>query len=137
MKIKLPLLSLLVCILSGAGNQNSWSQNIESMPPVVVKTFPEAGSKEVSPGVVEIKVVFSKPMTDKSWSFSTAWSGSTPEMVGQPEYQADKKTCTLKVKLEPGKTYGYWLNSQRFRNFTDAEGHAAVPYLLVFKTKNS
>ena len=28
-----------------------------------------------------------------------------------------------------------WLNSENFGNFMDAEGHAAVPYLLIFKTK--
>ena len=39
------------------------------------------------------------------------------------------------VKLEPGKTYGYWINSQSFKNFKDQQGHPAVPYLLVFQTK--
>jgi hypothetical protein len=43
----------------------------------------------------------------------------------------------LKVKLEPGKTYAYWLNSGNFHNFKDRERHAAVPYLLVFQTKGS
>ena len=32
-------------------------------------------------------------------------------------------------------TYALWLNSAKFGNFKDAEGRAAVPYLLVFKTK--
>ena len=110
-------------------------QDIESMPPVVVKTVPEAGSRDVSPGVVEIRVTFSKEMADNSWSWSTAWQGSTPEGMGKPIYEADGKTCVLKVKLEPDKTYGYWLNSERFKNFKDRQGHSAVPYLLVFHTK--
>jgi len=41
----------------------------------------------------------------------------------------------LKVKLEPNKTYGYWINSQNFHGFKDPQGHSAVPYLLVFQTK--
>jgi RNA polymerase sigma-70 factor (ECF subfamily) len=113
------------------------SQTIESMPPVVVKTMPESGTKDVSPGTIEIKVTFSKPMADGSWSWSTAWEGSTPEVVGKPKYEADGKTCVLKVKLEPNKSYGYWLNSGNFHNFKDRERHAAVPYLLVFQTKGS
>ena len=113
------------------------SQTIESMPPVVVKTVPESGAKEVSPGTIQIKVTFSKPMADGSWSWSTAWEGSTPEVVGEPKYEADGKTCVLKVKLEPGKTYAYWLNSGNFHNFKDRERHASVPYLLVFQTKGS
>jgi len=43
----------------------------------------------------------------------------------------------MKVKLEPNKTYCYWLNSQKFTNFRDTSGHSAVPYLLVFQTKGS
>ena len=105
------------------------------MAPVVVKTVPEAGSKEVSPGVVEIRVTFSKPMMDQSWSWSTAWKDSSPEFVGTPVYDADQRTCVVKVKLEPNKTYGYWLNSQNFHGFKDQQGHSAVPYLFVFKTK--
>lgn len=102
---------------------------------MVVKAVPEAGSKEVAPGVVEIRVTFSKPMTDQSWSWSTAWKDSTPEIIGKPKYDADKKTCVVKAKLEAGKTYGYWLNSDKFHGFKDEKGHSAVPYLLVFKTK--
>lgn len=109
---------------------------IESMPPVVVKTVPEAGSTNVAPGEVEIKVTFSKRMMDNNWSWSTAWEKSDAEVIGKPKYEADGKTCVLKVKLEPGKTYGYWLNSQKFKNFKDSGGQPAVPYLLTFKTTN-
>jgi RNA polymerase sigma-70 factor (ECF subfamily) len=40
-----------------------------------------------------------------------------------------------KVKLEPGKTYAFWLNSNNFHNFKDNDGRPAVPYLLIFQTK--
>jgi len=109
-------------------------RDIESMPPVVVKTLPESGAKDVAPGIVEIKVTFSKAMSDNSWSWSSAWPGSTPKTVGKPRYEADRKTCVLQVKLEPNKTYVYWLNSEKFKSFKDQQGHPAVPYLLVFQT---
>ena len=48
---------------------------------------------------------------------------------------ADGKTCIATVKLEPGKSYVSWLNSQKFGNFKDKDGQSAVPYLLVFETK--
>jgi len=41
----------------------------------------------------------------------------------------------LPVKLEPGKTYAVWVNSEKFDNFKGADGRSAVPYLLVFKTR--
>ena len=110
-------------------------QNIGSMPPVVVKTVPESGKKDVEPGTTEIKVTFSKPMTDGSWSWASAWENSSPEGIEKPRYEADGKTCVLKVKLEPHKTYAFWINSSSFHNFRDRQGHPAVPYLLIFQTK--
>ena len=108
---------------------------VETVQPVVVKTVPQAGSKDVDPNLKEIRVTFSKEMVDRSWSWSTTWKDSIPEMAGGPEYLEDKRTCVLGVKLEPGRTYGFWVNSQRFRNFKDKDGRSAVPYLLVFQTK--
>lgn len=120
--------ALILCVLTVR------AQSIEAMPPVVVKTIPESGAINVKPGEMEIKVTFSKDMRDGSWSWSTAWRDSTPEIVSKPRYEADKRTCVLKVKLEPGKTYAYWLNSQKFTNFKDSLNHPAVPYLLIFET---
>ncbi len=122
-----------LCILGSAPVR---SQTIDSMPPVIIKTIPESGAIEVSPGEFEIKVTFSKKMTDGSWSWSTAWQDSSPKSLGKPKYEADGKTCVMKVKLEPGKTYAYWLNSNKFKNFKDQQGNPSVPYLLIFKTKD-
>jgi len=130
------LASLIISHLFTAWTVEGQGQDIESMPPVVVKTVPESGAKNVAPGVVEIKVTFSKEMTDGSWSWSTAWQGSTPDPVGKPKYEPDRKTCVMKVKLEPNKTYAYWLNNGKFQNFKDRQGHPSVPYLLVFQTKD-
>ena len=128
------IVGLAAVMLLGAGGVST-AADIESMPPVVVKTIPEGGRKDVPPGEMEIKVTFSKPMADGSWSWSTAWQGSAPEMIGKPRYDADGKTCVLKVKLEPNTTYAYWLNSEKFKNFKDRQGRPAVPYLLGFKTR--
>ena len=134
--MKKTILAIAVSALFVLSAHNIHAEDIDSMPPVVVKTVPEAGSKNVAPGEMEIKVTFSKEMKD-GWSWSTAWKDSTPEIIGKPHYEADRKTCVLKVKLEPGKTYGYWLNSQKFVNFKDKGGHSAVPYLLAFQTKGN
>ena len=108
---------------------------LESVPPVVVKTVPEAGAGEVDPNLTEIKVTFSKDMQDGSWSWTALSKESFPKLDGKPKYLADKRTCVLPVKLEPGKTYSIWVNSEKFGNFKDPDGRSAVPYLLVFKTK--
>lgn len=108
--------------------------SLDSVPPVVTKTVPAAGAADVDPKTTEIRVTFSKDMKDGTWSWSTFSKDSFPKVDGKPKYQKDKRTCVLPVKLEPGRTYAMWLNSNKFRNFKDAKGRPAVPYLLVFKT---
>ena len=109
---------------------------LESAPAVVVKTVPEAGASEVDANTTEVRVTFSKPMQDGTWSWSLVSQESFPQMNGEPHYEADKRTCVLPVKLLPGKTYAIWINTQKFLNFKDAKGQPAVPYLLVFRTKS-
>ncbi|HEY2588776.1 MAG TPA: Ig-like domain-containing protein [Tepidisphaeraceae bacterium] len=108
---------------------------LKTAPPVVVKTEPMAGADKVDPNLKEIRVTFSKEMTDGSWSWSTASEDTFPEIDGKPHYLSDKRTCALPVKLKPGKTYAIWVNSENFGNFKDKDGRSAVPYLLVFETK--
>jgi hypothetical protein len=108
---------------------------LNSLPPVVVHTVPASGARDVAPGVAEIRVKFSKEMADNSWSWTSVWEGSTPEMLGSPHYDPDRRVCAITVSLEPGKTYAWWLNSEQFRNFEDPHGNPAVPYLLIFQTR--
>jgi len=109
---------------------------LAEQPPVVVETFPVSGAHDVEPGETEIRVRFSKEMADGSWSWSSAWENSTPDFIGQPHYETDGRTCAVKVKLEPGRTYAWWLNSEKFLNFRDSENRPAIPYLLIFQTKS-
>jgi Bacterial Ig-like domain len=126
-----------VALIGGiiGGTARADDVTLESVPPAVVKTVPEAGVGDVDPKLTEIKVTFSKEMQDGTWSWSALSEESFPKVDGKPKYLADKRTCVLPVKLEPGKTYAIWINSEKFGNFKDANGRSAVPYLLVFKTK--
>jgi hypothetical protein len=137
MKTKILLTTLIIGAICQFAPQPCPAQDVASTAPVVVKTVPEAGIKDVAPGEMEIRVTFSKDMMDQSWSWSTVWKDSDAPNLGKPHYDTDHRTCILKVKLEPNKTYGYWINSQTFHGFKDALGHSAVPYLLVFQTKSS
>lgn len=137
MKTKTLLITLAIGVTCLFAPQLSRAQNIDNFAPVVVKTVPEAGSKDVSPGEFEVKVTFSKEMADQSWSWCTAWENSTPDSLGKPHYDANHRTCVMKVKLEPGKTYGWWINSQKFHGFQDSQHHPAIPYLLTFKVRDN
>lgn len=124
----------LAAALFAAGN--TLALNLENQPPVVVRTIPESGAKNVDPALPEIRVTFSKEMMDKSWAWVQIAPENFPQIIGEPRYLKDNKTCILTVRLEPGKTYIIWLNTQRFTNFKDTDGRPAQPYLLMFETGN-
>ena len=67
-----------------------------------------------------------------------SWSSVSRETYAEPagaiSYDKDNRTCIFPVKLEPVRTYAFWINSEKYQNFRDAEGRSAVPYLLVFET---
>jgi RNA polymerase sigma-70 factor (ECF subfamily) len=110
--------------------------SVKQLPPVVVKTVPQAGDTQVDAGKVkEIRVTFSKDMLDNSWSWAQISAATFPKLAGKIHYEKDKRTCVLPVKLEPGKTYVLWINSEKFRNFKDEDGRPGVAYQLVFQTK--
>jgi RNA polymerase sigma factor (sigma-70 family) len=119
----------------GARDEAKDEVTLETVRPVVVKTVPEAGTGGLVAKLGEIKVTFSKDMLDGSWSWATFGEENFPKVNGKPKYLDDKRTAVLPVKLEPGKTYALWINSENYGNFKDAGGRSAVPYLLVFKTK--
>jgi hypothetical protein len=128
-----------MCMCSGLLTTGlAWGQDasVKSLPPSVVKTVPQSGDTTVDAATTtQIKVTFSKEMTDGSWSWSQVSKDSFPLIIGKPKYLDDKKTCVIDVKLEPKKTYVIWINTQKFVNFKDTDGNAAVPYLLVFQTR--
>ncbi len=108
----------------------------QPVPPVVIATVPESGAAAVDPALAEIRVRFSEPMRDRSWSWG-AWSeASFPETAGRPRYLPDGRTCVLPVRLQPGKCYAVWvnMNTENAHEFADRDGQPAVPYLLVFRT---
>ena len=42
------------------------ARNLEHQPPVVIRTVPESGAKNVDPALSEIRVTFSKEMMDRA-----------------------------------------------------------------------
>ncbi len=136
MKKVLIIILTLVFLSSAAIAKDEKEISVELMPPVVVKTAPIAGDVEVDPEIKEISVTFSKDMlTDRMWSWTQVSLDTFPEISGDVKYMDDKRTCVLPVKLEPGKTYVIWINSGKYNSFRDVSNNSAIPYLLVFQTK--
>jgi RNA polymerase sigma-70 factor (ECF subfamily) len=117
--------------------QQEKSVTVGNMPPSVVKTVPQSGDIRVDPSVKEVRVTFSKDMmTDQMWSWVMNSKKTFPEIDAERiHFLKDNRTCVLPVKLEPNRTYVIWINSQKFNAFRDQGNRAAIPYLLVFETK--
>jgi len=106
-----------------------------SSPPVVVRTTPAAFANDISADLNQLTVTFSQQMKDKSWAW-VQLDAPYPETTGKPYYDEEKKTCTLPVKLEPGKAYLVAFNVEPYIGFLNSEGKPAKPYVLVFATKD-
>jgi len=120
---------------SESPSMNSLDAGGPSVPPVIVHTMPESGAAGVDPALSEIRITFSEPMRGGGWSWAKWDDGSFPIMTGQARFLEDERTCVLPVRLQPGKVYALWLNSEHHQNFKNRSGQSAIPYLLIFETR--
>ena len=135
---KLAKILIAGALIISVGNIQAENEiTVHSMPPVVVKTLPQAGDTSVDPSLKEIRVTFSKEMITKDmWSWVMVSKETFPTIVGEIRFLDDKRTCVAPVKLEPGKTYVIWFNTADNNAFRDKDNNSAVPYLLVFRTRD-
>ena len=132
-----PFRSLGAALVTHPSPAVSAGPPLDSFPPVVVRTYPAPGEQGVDPRLSEVRVTFNKDMlTHDMWSFVYARPAMFPKIAGEIHYLADGRTCVLPVSLEPGTTYGIWINSQEHTAFRDTHHNRAVPFLLVFKTRD-
>ncbi|MGA2787033.1 MAG: protein kinase, partial [Verrucomicrobiota bacterium] len=101
-------------------------------PPKVVSLTPANGATDVDPGLTEIQVVFDQPMHN-SWSMVGGGS-RFPELAGECHYDAAGTTWSIPVKLKPGRTYKFGLNSKNHRNFKSEHGVPLEPVWVTFQT---
>lgn len=101
--------------------------------PKVVSTTPANGATDVSPSLDAIVVVFDRPMKKGSWSMCGG-GPHFPETSGKPSYDAKQTTWTIHVKLKPGRSYEFMLNSPSFTAFQSEDGVPLEPVKVTFKT---
>jgi len=58
-----------------------------------------------------------------------------PEALGEPAFEADRRTHLLRVRLEPDTTYVIWLNSEGHQDFQSEEGAPLEPVRWSFTTR--
>jgi hypothetical protein len=100
--------------------------------PKVVSIFPVNGTRNVDPGVKELRIVFDRPMRGGSWSL--AGGGAHYPGCTNPHYESDRKTWVATVDLKPNWDYECWINSQSFHGFQSANGVPAKWVHVTFST---
>ena len=103
--------------------------------PTVVRTTPATLANDVPAATDKIGVTFDQEMMDGRWSWVQFSKDSYPEMTGKPSYDKTRKTCSLPVKLQPGKVYWVGINSQQHTYFQTAAEKPARPYVILFATR--
>lgn len=127
MRLALPLIALAALALA-AGEPAAAPE-----APTVVTMSPANGAADVDPALGEIRVTFSEPMRDRSWSVTGGGPG-LPELLSIG-YEPGCTLLVLKVRLRPGTTYRFGLNSSSHRNFVSGRGVALEPVLVTFTTR--
>lgn len=102
-------------------------------PPQVVQFDPPNGASQVDPRVVELRATFDRPMSE-GWSWVTEAQDLFPQTTGEAFLSADRRIAVLPVRLEPGRRYVVWLNSEQFRYFRDQAGAELPPVRWTFTT---
>lgn len=76
-------------------------------------------------------------MLPGNYSFVQKDPATYPDCVpGAPAQSADGRTFTLECKVQPGREYEVWFNSEPYMNFKGVTGIPAVPFQLKFRTED-
>lgn len=105
-----------------------------SAPPAVVSTTPQWLQNDVDPDLGHIEITFDRPMNPDAIGFTGAGE-SYPDPAGKPSFDATRTTCTLPVKLRPGRVYWIGINGPTTRGFAAEDGTPAQWRILLFSTR--
>ena len=109
----------------GGGGDNS---------PHIVKTSPPVFSDRVDPSLDKLSVTFDRRMSDNSWAWVQRYPDKYPKVNGKPSYDSALSTCSVSVKLEPGKVYWIEFNSPPYIGFYSESGVSARKSVMPFAT---
>ena len=102
--------------------------------PAVERLEPPDGATDVDPATSVLRVTFDRPMGE-GWSWVIDPQVPFPETTGKASLSADGRSAELPVRLQPGRTYAIWLNSEQHRDFHDRNGVELAPVRWTFTTR--
>jgi hypothetical protein len=108
--------------------------------PHVVRLTPPSGAEDVYVGLTEIRIQFDRPMKTDSYAIfggQDGLFGKKGDASFKGRFSADGKTFIQPVRLEPGKTYRFSINSVWQDGFHSADGLPLDPVRVTFTTEKA
>ncbi len=102
--------------------------------PRVAALDPPQGARDVDPARDFLAVTFDREMDPEGWSWVIENPETAPEL-GDARFDAARRTNTVAVRLEPGRTYVVWVNSAQYDYFRDRDRVSAAPLRWTFTTR--
>ena len=103
-------------------------------PPHVIAFDPPLGATNVDPARSVLAVTFDRAMDREGWAWVIEDKATAPD-IGESSWDAEARTNSAPVRLEPGKTYVVWINSPQYSYFKDLQGTPATPVRWSFTTR--
>lgn len=104
--------------------------------PRVIGFDPPSGATDVDPERTTLAATFDRPMDPQGWAWVIENPSTAPE-VGASSWDAENRTNTVQVRLEPGRSYVVWVNSPQYSYFRDLSGVPAEPVRWTFSTRGA
>jgi len=103
--------------------------------PRIVALDPADGDTAVDPTRTTLSATFDREMDHEGWAWVIEGPATAPD-VGESSWDATFRKSTVKVRLEPGRTYTLWINSPQYSYFKDLRGVPLEPVRWTFTTRN-
>lgn len=108
-------------------------ENYENQRPTVVAVSAfKNGSQKIKPGLTEITITFSEPLSGRNTGIDFGPLGESffPKINPEKTWSPDLKSWTFKADLKPGQHYQILISD----NFRKQNGTRLKPFLIDFKT---
>lgn len=107
----------------------------EARRPTVTRVAPVAADGTVDAAATEMRVEFSAPMSRYTGIGLGAGGRPAYPITARVGFSPDRRTYTVRVALQPGRTYAFVLEGRGDGGFSSADGYPLRPDTVQFRTK--
>ena len=102
---------------------------------MITRVVPIAGDSVIDANVTELRVEFSAPMAEFTGMGLGAGGREQFPVTARVGFSADRLAYTVRVALQPGRTYSFVLEGSEGGGFRSVDGYPLRPDTVVFRTR--